>query len=42
MNIRIRIGEGLRKELVSKLQKAIGQDGRLAQRVLSILEIVTV
>lgn len=40
MNIRIRISKMLRKELVKQLKKAMGQDSRLAKRILSILEII--
>ena len=40
MNIRICIGKELRLDLRDRLQKALGQDRRLAKRILAILEII--
>lgn len=40
MNIRIRISESMRKVMLAKLKKALGQDSRLAKRILSILDIL--
>ena len=39
VNIRISLSKPLRQELRMRLQRAFGQDGRLAKRILSILEI---